>query len=231
MDLGFGGFSGYSGMGMMGETNKYESIDKVRKQPLFRVAVPYGSQVLWPSRCSLCCKPSVAGNKEIKTKFKSAEFGVASKYTTITIPGLPYCEDCLKRISSTKTEGIIALIGIAIGFMMFLTMTIMIPGSGWCMGLLMGALFAIAFFPIARLFTKNRAEEPSVKLDVGTEKKLVGQNRVKYYRFKFRNLRYAFEFAYRNNSLPGSVCDVCGFDLVKGPESVPFCMNCDKRKP
>jgi hypothetical protein len=229
MDLGYGGYSSFSGMGSMGETSKYESIDKVRKQPLYRVAVPFGAQILWPSRCSLCCKPSVAGNKEIKTKYRSAEYGVASKNTTITIPGLPYCEDCLKRISHTRSEGVVALIGLGIGFVIFLAMAIMIPG-GWCMGALMGGVFGLCFFPIARLFLKNKAEEPSAKMDVGTEQKLVGKNRVKHYRFKFRNLRYAYEFAYKNNSILNSVCDVCGNDLVKGPESIPFCVNCDKKK-
>jgi hypothetical protein len=161
--------------------------------PIYEVLIPIRDQVIWPEMCCLCCSPEIAKERSFMAQYKSGEYGVTRKKTTLTVPGAKLCPSCHKRTTFSKAEIILLAVGFLIGlaaciFLMYVSLAL------FCFAILGGIVIWVAIFLIGRIFIKNRVEGQPLIFDVLTEKKTIGRIRPVALKFKFRNKIFAYEF-------------------------------------
>ena len=173
------------------------SDNVVKEHPTYVVLVPYKEHYVWPNCCVLCCSPNTVQERSLSVPFKSGEYLIVHQSTTLTIPGMKICANCIQRLSFSKNELIFILIGLAIGI------TIAIPLLAHDIDYLCGAIFAVILcligaYMLGRFVLPKKAEAQPVSVEVVTESYYVFKNRPNKLIFKFRNQKFADEFAKAN---------------------------------
>jgi hypothetical protein len=167
-------------------------LPNISKIASFKVQLPYRENILWPQKCVMCEAPAKK-NGSLSDNYRSGNYLVAKRTSTMTIKGVPYCNKCHRRYNLSPIQGAAILLGLLIGIGVFAASGF-IDGFPICMGCGVGAMIFILFSLIGIIFLGGGMGSPPVTLDVKTEEKVVGNKRPVQLDFSFRNRRYSEEF-------------------------------------
>ena len=168
------------------------------KKASYEVVLPLVDGVRWPSRCALCGAPHPEKTATVMDSWRSSNYLVAKKTSTLQFKGVPLCRYCHKDTTFSPLQIIVILTGFILGIGTFFGFVMYNDGyfCGGCMG---GMLVVIVFFILGALVVGGGIKSPAVELKVGTEGKTVGKNRATMMRFKFRNPKYGEDFEKMND--------------------------------
>jgi len=167
-------------------------LPNISKLASIKVQLPYREKILWPQKCVMCEAPATKTGS-ISANYRSGQYVVAKKTSTMKIQGVPFCNRCHRRHNLTPFQVIFILLGLLGGSGVFIASGF-IDGFPICIGCGAGAMIFILFALIGALFIGGGMGSPPVTLDVKTEEKVIGNKRPVQMEFAFRNRRYSEEF-------------------------------------
>lgn len=196
------------------------------KKPIYEVFLPGDPHIIWPKKCSLCCKSDPDEVMEKTVVYQSGEYLIVSNNKYVNIGGIPVCGECNKSMPHVEqSDLVIGLIGLSVCIALALFSYFVLKNTFVC---LLVPLVALVFGIVIALKFAFRTKESALAIDIRTESKAIGKIRPLWMRIKFRSRMFAYEFAEKNGLLMAEFCEECGQRMLLDPRTKRlYCLMCD----
>jgi hypothetical protein len=174
------------------------SDDRIEKTAKVKVHVPYREGYKFSPNCILCGSKDAPNKFTVQSTFKSGEYVVAKKKTTMKFDGMRLCNACKKKVDLSTGEMVLLAVAVLLATIVFGAMLYL--KVFFCVGCMAWVAIAAPIFFLGRLLVPERAEAAPADMEVRAEGSSSGVGAIRPVGiiFKFRSHRAADEFAALN---------------------------------